>query len=213
MRYIMSARYTMSFLFATVLLHASINADAQSKLAFEQYNYIRQPDAAVFVPIVRLETNNNWHLETRYNYEDAATLSVFAGKTFTGGKDVEFSITPMAGLSSGTFTGVSFGTTTEASWKKIYLWAQSQYSKATKKNTADFFFNWSELGYDISDRFFAGAAMQYTRQTGLNVFEPGLLGGVNYKKFSFPFYVFKPFSSGSYFVLGINYEYTMKKKS
>jgi hypothetical protein len=93
------------------------------------------------------------------------------------------------------------------------VWAQSQYSIATKKTATDFFFNWSELGYNISERVFGGLAMQYTRQDNENFVEPGFVVGMNFKNVSFPVYVFSPFRSGCYFVVGLNYEYSFKKKN
>jgi hypothetical protein len=194
-------------------LLACINAGAQSKWVYEQYNYIKQPDAAVFVPMVHFETNDNWYAELRYNYEDVKTLSLFAGKTLTGGETFEYTVTPMAGYSAGIFTGVSLAVNAEAAWKKFYISAQSQYSIATRKNATDFFFNWSELGYAVSDRLFTGVAMQYTRQEDQADFEPGFLAGLSFKNISFPFYVFSPFRPDRYFVLGMNYEYTLKKKN
>jgi hypothetical protein len=54
--------------------------------------------------------------------------------------------------------------------------------------------------------------MQYTRQIDNNSFEPGFVAGLEIKNFSFPVYVFSPFRSGCYFVVGISYEYNLKKK-
>jgi hypothetical protein len=196
-----------------LLLVFSMDITAQSKIAYEQYGYIHQPDEPALVPILRFETNKQWHCEMRYNYEDAKTLSLFGGKTFTTGNALACKITPMAGFSAGNFTGISLAANTEATWNKFYLWAQSQYSKATKTNIADFFFNWSELGYEITDNFFAGLTMQYTREIGFNKLEPGFTAGFSYKDVTIPIYVFNPFQHGSYFVFGLTYEYTMKKRT
>lgn len=194
-----------SFHFTTV--------SAQSKLGFEQYNYIRQPEESAFVPMMHFQTKNNWYAELRYNYEDLQTVSLFAGKTFSGGNAFEYSLIPMIGYSVGRFSGVSFATTTEASWKNFFIWGQTQYSIGNKKSTPDFFFNWSELGYNVSDYFFAGLAMQYTSQEGEQYFDPGFVAGLNWKNVSAPFYVFSPFKKSYYFVLGLNYEYNPEKKN
>ena len=195
-----------------ICLLVSVNSQAQSKWVIENYNYVGQPGLAVVVPMVHFETKKNWYAELRYNYEDNQTVSFFGGKTFTGGKRFEYSLTPLAGFSAGRFTGVSFGTNTDADWKNFYLSTQSQYSFGTKKDVADFFFSWSEIGYNISKNFFAGLAMQYTRQIDNNSFEPGFVAGFEIKNFSFPVYVFSPFRTGCYFVVGINYEYNSKKR-
>ena len=126
----------------------------------------------------------------------------------------------MAGYSTGRFTGLSLAINTDAEWKKIFLSSQTQYSLSIKKNDSliikknadNFFFSWSELGYNFSDHFFAGLAMQYTCQAGENDFKPGFLAGLSFKNLSFPCYVFSPFHPGRYFVLGVNYEFNLSKK-
>lgn len=193
-------------------LLAGFATNAQSKWVFEQYNYIEQSSASL-VPMVHFEAKNNWYAELRYNYEDLQTISIFGGKTFSGGNSLEYALTPMAGYSAGNFTGVSFGINTELEWDKFYLSAQSQYSMATQKKASSFFFNWSELGYSITNHLFSGVAMQYTKAKDLNQFEPGFLAGLSFKNISFPFYVFSPFAPGRYFILGLNYEYNLKKKN
>lgn len=188
------------------------DAPAQSKWVFENYNYIQQKDAAVFVPMLHFETKNNWYAEVRYNYEDVKTASLFGGKMFSGGRSLSYTLTPMIGFSVGNFTGVSLGTNVDLEWKNFFLTAQSQFSKATKNLSTDFFFNWSELGYSIGDHLFAGVAIQYTAEPGAQYFEPGLLAGFSFKNVSIPFYVFSPFAKDRYFVLGLNVEYNLKKR-
>ena len=185
---------------------------AQSKWVFENYTYPGQQGAGAIVPMVHVETKNNWYAELRYNYEDVQTLSFFGGKTFTSGNAFEYSLTPLAGFSTGNFTGISLGMNTGAAWKNFYLSSQTQYSIGTKREVADFFFSWSEVGYNLSPVFFSGLAMQYTRQSGHTKFEPGFVAGVCIKDFSFPVYVFSPFHGDRYFVVGLNYEYNWKKK-
>ena len=162
------------FLFCLILPNKS---EAQSKWVIENYNYLGQPGAGTVVPMIHFETRKNWYAELRYNYEDIQTISFFGGKTFKGGKAFEYSITPLVGFSAGTFTGFSAGTNIDVEWKNIYLSSQTQYSAGTKKDVPDFFFSWSEAGYAISKHFFAGLAMQYTRQKELNNFEPGFVQG------------------------------------
>ena len=185
---------------------------AQSKWVVENYSYLGQPGEGTIVPMIHMETKKNWYAELRYNYEDAQTLSLFAGKTLAGGKGVTYSVTPLAGFSVGNFTGISLGVNTDIEWKNFYVSAQSQYSMGTKKEVADFFFNWSELGYNITPSLFAGLAMQYTVQSGSTELEPGFVAGLAIKNFSFPLYVFSPFQTRGYFVVGFNYVFSLNKK-
>ena len=201
-----------------IAIHFSVAA--QWKAGIGQYFYTRVPFSEAFVPVAHIESPNNFYAELRYNYEDLKTLSLYIGKTLTGGNNLVYTITPMLGYSTGRFTGISLGANTDAGWKKFFLSSQTQYSITIKKsdslstkNTADnFFFTWSELAYNFSDHFFGGLSIQYTRQAGENNFEPGLLAGLNFKNFSFPFYVFKPLYSERYFVLGVEFQFNFKQR-
>jgi hypothetical protein len=183
---------------------------AQSKMGFENYNYLGKGSGSI-VPMINFESRNNWHAEVRYNYEDINTVSAFGGKTLSGGKGLSFSITPMAGFSAGTFNGVSFAANTDFEWKNFFLSAQSQQSFGFKANNPGFFFNWSELGYSITDNFYAGTAIQYTRQEGINSTDHGFFAGVEFRNISIPVYLFKP-GKESYWVLGLTYEIQFKTK-
>lgn len=194
-----------------LLLAITLSLSAQSKLGFDHYNYIRQSDGSALVPTLHLQTKNNWYTELRYNYEDAQTLSLFGGKAFEGGEAIEYAFTPMLGFSIGRFTGTSVALNTDITWKIFELSIQSQYSIAMKKNTTDFFFNWSELTSSISKNVFAGLALQYTMQAKQQTLEPGIVAGLNLKNISFPIYAFNPFRADNYFIVGVNYEYKLGK--
>lgn len=187
-----------------------LNVSAQPKAGVELYKYMHVQMEGSFQPLAHIQTAKNWYGELRYNYEDAKTLSLYVGKTIADSSGVN-KITPMIGFSTGRFTGISFAFNGEAEWKNFSFASQTQYSVATKKNTESFFFSWSEMEYNFGDHFYAGLAMQYTRQSGETDFEPGFLTGLSFKKISFPFYIFSPFRSGRYFILGVNYEFSLKK--
>lgn len=201
-----------AFLLVSVSMMISHFAPAQAKAGIEQYSYSGMPLSDAIVPLYHIQSANNWYGELRYNYEDVQTLSVYAGKTISGGKITEFSITPLLGFSTGRFKGISLAANSEISWKQFYISSQLQYSHSIKKGTESFFFNWSELAYNVSPVFFTGFTMQYTRQPGQTDIEPGILAGFNFNSLSFPFYVFSPLREGQYFILGINYEYNFKKR-
>jgi len=202
----------------TIAIH--FTTAAQWKAGIEQYFYTHTTLSEAFVPMVHLQSPDNFYAELRYNYEEAKTISFFAGKAFPGGNAFEYKITPMAGYSTGRFTGLSLAINTDAEWKNIFFSSQTQYSMSVRKkdtlalknNTDNFFYSWSEMGYNLTDHFFAGLSMQYTRQTGESDFEPGFLAGLSFKDLSFPFYVFSPFRSDRYFIIGVNYEFSLKKK-
>ena len=202
------------------LLLIHYTAAAQWKAGIEQYVYTHTALSEAIVPVCHLQSADNFYAELRYNYEDIKTLSIYGGKTFSGGNRLRYDITPMAGFSTGRFTGISFAFNADLEWESFFISSQTQYSLtikkkdsiAIKKNAGSFFFSWSELGYNFSRYFFAGLAMQYTRQKGKNDFKPGFLAGLNFKNLSFPFYLFSPFHPDHYFVLGVNYEFSFKRE-
>ena len=115
-----------------IAIHFSVAA--QWKAGIEQYFYTHVPFSEAFVPVAHIESSNNFYAELRYNYEDAKTLSLYIGKTLTGGNNLEYTITPMLGYSTGQFTGISFAANTDAGWKKFFLSSQTQYSITIKKS-------------------------------------------------------------------------------
>lgn len=199
-------------LFFTSIMLMQFKAPAQWAGEIELYKYIGTGAEGSFQPLAHIRSPNNWYGEIRYNYEDAQTLSFYGGKTFSGSKLVEYSITPMVGYSKGVFTGFSLAVNTDAEWGKFYFSAQSQYSISSKIKDDTFLFSWSELGYSITDHFFTGFSLQYTRTICQTDLEPGIVTGVCFKNFEIPFYIFKPLRSERYFVLGLSYEFNLGKK-
>jgi hypothetical protein len=200
-------------MFWTIMMQFNVTAQKQAGIGV--YNYINARSEATIQVLGNIQTNNNWYAELRYNYEDVKTLSVYCGRTFENGKAFQYSLTPMAGFSYGRFTGVSFAFNADAKWKNFFLSSQTQYSMSTaakKNNIEDFYFSWSELGYNFSNYIFTGLAVQYTLKADHNNFEPGFLAGVSFKNISLPFYVFSPFNSNRYYVLEFCYELNLKKK-
>jgi len=186
---------------------------AQSKWGIENYNYLGLPGASAIVPVMHFETAGKLYGELRYNYEAEQTVTVLGGRSFKKEGDLSLRITPLAGFSAGTFTGITVAVHTEMEWKNFYFSSQTQQSIGTKKISDGFFFSWSELGYTVREHFFAGAAMQYTSRKGEKDLEPGIVAGLNFKSFSFPCYLFKPFQPGTHIVLGINYEWSSRKRA
>ncbi len=186
---------------------------AQAKSGVENYNQLNRECEYLWMPIAHYQSAKGLYAELRYNYEDSKTFSFFGGRTFVANKAIDFSLTPMIGLSVGNFKGLSLAANTDIEWKNWYLSSQMQYSLSLSDKFANFYFCWSEAGYNISENFYTGLAVQYTRQEGDNDFQPGFLAGVSFGNVSVPLYVFSPFRPGQYIILGINYEYQLKKRN
>lgn len=169
------------------------------------------------VPIVSFESEDQWYAEARYNYEDLETFSFYVGKAFTsksasnyysGGptrqrEKVVYSVTPLLGGVAGKYNGVSGGLNAVVEYRDLFFSTQSQYTIAYYES-GDFFFAWSELGYQPWKWMFFGVTTQHTYlyQSARLIVEPGGVIGFTMGQWNFPLYVFSPASDHYYFVLG-----------
>ncbi len=194
------------------MIVASVSAFAQAKSGLENYNYMSSGQAYSWMPVAHYQAKKGYYAELRYNYEDLKTVSFYSGKTFYAGKEKQISITPMIGVSSGTFTGVSAACKAEAETGLFFFSTEFQFSKEIKNADGSFIFSWSEAGISVFESGFAGLAMQTTFQNGDRLIEPGLVAGFSAGRVTVPLYLFNPFEKGKWFLLGINYEFQIKRK-
>jgi hypothetical protein len=182
-------------------------APAQSKLGFENYTFYGRGVNTSQMPIVTYENKMHWYAQARYNYEDEQTMSVYLGRSFSKNGDFSYNVIPMAGAVGGRFNGASLALNTQVGYQDFFASSQSQYSFSYKNRFGNFFYTWAEMGYQPLKWFFAGVSLQQTQlynEAGL--WEPGVLMGFSFKKWSFPVYAFNPASDRRYFILGINLE-------
>src|SRR5687768_16049059 len=130
------------------VLFLNTQSYSQAEVAVEQYHYMGKGQPYLFMPIAHVQTSRNWYAEARYNYEDIETFSLYLGKSFSGEKNLSYTLTPIAGAAIGRFRGISIGLNMDVEYGKFFFSAQSQYSLATDKGKGsdDFFYSWSEVG-------------------------------------------------------------------
>ena len=185
-----------------------LDIKAQSKSGMENYNFLSSKEAYVWMPVLHHVSKKGMYTEMRYNYEALQTASVYAGKSFTEKGKLEYTITPMLGLVFGNFNGGSVALNIEATHKKTFASMQTQYTMSTIASENNFFFNWTELGYQPLKWFYAGASTQQTIQRAGNVqSEYGVLAGFIIRKITIPVYAFSPFSKNQNFIIGVNTEW------
>jgi len=200
-----------SILFASLLFIRSAGL-GQGKLNFEQYHVVNPHQLYTYMPVMHYQTNSNWYGEARYNYEAAETFSLYLGRAFTGGNDLDFSFVPLLGGSVGKFKGVSTGLNVDLDYNKFFFSSQSQYSMPVNRCGRPFWYSWSELGYQSIKWLYAGLSVQYThtRYTS-DELQPGMMIGFVFNKFTIPVYTFDPFSNGRNFIVGFNMAWNNKK--
>lgn len=192
-------------------LITSLAGKSQEHGSFEQYYYTGGGASAV-VPKLYYQNRHNWFGELRYNYEELQTVSFITGKTFSNDNPVSCSFTPYAGLVLGRMNGGSLGSNIDIEFKNLFFSLESQYTFSVNERSQDFFFNWSEVGYKFTSFFYSGLALQLTHPFETkSKWEPGLMLGLTYKSWTFPFYAFSPTNNNRNYVLGINWEWDYKK--
>jgi hypothetical protein len=181
---------------------------AQSKTGIENYTLLRAGNEYLWMPVVHHTGKRGLRTEIRYNYEASKTASVYLGKSFSKDGPLSFDLTPMAGLVFGEYTGGSLALNSECSYKKFFFSTQAQYTINRHSRSDNFFFNWSELGFQPVHWFYAGLSSQYTRlhdTPGLG--EWGFMFGVTIRKLTIPVYLFNPGSAQRNYIVGINVEW------
>ncbi len=104
------------------------------------------------------------HLETRYNYEDLKTASIFTGWTFSIGESCAVAVTPMAGVAFGRTTGVVPALEVSLEYGACDCYVESEYFLDVNEPPADFFYSWVELGLAPTDLLRVGVVTQWTQE-------------------------------------------------
>ena len=184
------------------------NLQAQVKGGMENYHSISQKESYLWMPVLHYTGKKGFHAEGRYNYEDINTGSVYAGKTFTGGNVFPYSITPMAGIVFGKYNGVSVAMNFELNYKQVFFSGQFQYTKNYRIATDNFFYDWSELAWQLTKKIYGGISIQQTKiYKDKLITVKGVLIGFETKRFTIPVYLFNPFSGERNLVIGLNLEW------
>lgn len=188
-------------------------ASSQQRTGVEEFFYIQKNLPSTVVPRVYYQDNKGWYGEARFNYEEAQTFSLYAGKTFSKNDALSFSFTPVAGLVWGQLKGGSIGANLTLDYRILSFSSAWQYTFSREDQRSDFFFAWSELGAQVTESIYAGLAIQQTRNFGEAVhWDPGLEIGFLIQKWTFPIYIFDPTGNSRHFVLGVTREWNRQQR-
>lgn len=155
------------FVLALALVFPPANAAAQSDApaswsgSAEAYIYLMQDDDFA-VPIASAD-RGELHLEGRYQYEDFRTFSVWAGWRFEAGTSLHLDVVPMAGVLAGRTRGFAPGLEATLSWKSLELYSESEYVFDTAGTESDYYYHWSQLGWQAKSWLTLGLSVQRTR--------------------------------------------------
>lgn len=158
-------------------------------------------------PVIQI-SKNRLHLEARYSYEELETFSGWAGYKFSGGKDFEYEIIPMAGLIAGRIKGFAPGLEFTLGYSGFELSSESEYVFDSEDSESNFFYNFSDLSYSPADWLYFGLSLQRTKVINTDVeFQPGVMAGGSYKNLGMTVYFFAPEDEDKYFLLSLGAEF------
>jgi hypothetical protein len=189
------------------VLQAQDHPADSSKSAW-QFNlsgyYYWLPEENNFLQLTATADQQALHLETRYNYEDLNTASVFAGWKFETGKTVQFAATPMLGGVFGRTNGLAPGFELELSYKLFDLYSESEYLIDFSEHGNDYFYTWDELAISPVHFMRTGFTSQRTRvySTGLDI-QRGLFAEFSFWKLTTGVYYYNPFSPNEFGIFSL----------
>jgi len=162
------------------------------------------PDEEDFVQPTFRADRGKLHLETRYNYEDRDSVSLFAGANFEFGDKVSFTLTSMLGGLAGTTDGIVPAFEASLSVSKLEAYAEAEYVFDLGDSSSNYFYMWSEVSLWPTEWLRAGLVTQRTRvyQTERDI-QRGLHVGFSYRKLDGTVYFFNPGSDDHFTVVSL----------
>ena len=148
------------------------------------------PDDFFVLPVF-IADKNKLHLEARYNYEDRETFSGWVGYNISGGKKLEYTITPMVGGVVGLTDGLAPGLEFTFTYGRFELYNEMEYVFDLESDENSYFYSWSDFTFAPKDWLWFGISGQRTRvyQTDVD-YQRGLLIGVGLKAWELNTYFF-----------------------
>lgn len=140
-------------------------------------NFYFLDDDFFVLPILTADYHH-LHLESRYNYEDFHTLSIFAGYNIETAGKVSLSLTPMLGAAFGNTTGFIPAIEATLTWSNLELYSETEWLVDPTDAGNNFLYTWSDLTYAPLDHFYFGLSGQRTRviESGPEI-ERGIVAG------------------------------------
>ncbi|HSR39136.1 MAG TPA: hypothetical protein VLL95_09510 [Phnomibacter sp.] len=182
----------------------SDSADAKSWSVNASLGIILFPEDVFLMPIV-VADKGKLHLVSRYNYEDLNTFSLFGGYNFTGGKKLQYRITPMLGFVVGNTDSIAPGLEVDLSLGKFRFYTEDEYVFEFNDKANSFFYSWSELSFAPKEWFWFGISWQRLRPYQSDrVVEKGFTAGFAFNRFAVQGYYFNPGSETQFGIVNLS---------
>jgi hypothetical protein len=184
--------------------HAQATTDESAwTFSAEALTYV-VPDGQNYVQPTFTADHGSFHLETRYNYENLHTGSVWVGYNFNGGKKLTWAFTPMLGGVFGDTAGMAPGLKVSLNWWKLELYGEGEYLIDSGDSSNSFAYEWSEFSLAPADWYRFGIVTQRTRtyQSDRTI-NRGVFAGVSVKRVRLTAYFFNPDEDQPKFVFAV----------
>jgi len=190
----MKKRFSLLISFAIGLAAAFAQAPPVEEPPAWEFNpdvsFYFLPDDFFVLPVF-LADKNKLHLEARYNYEGQETFSGWVGYNISGGKKLEYTITPMVGGVVGLTDGVAPGLEFTFTYGRFELYNEMEYVFDLESDENSYFYSWSDLTFSPKDWLWFGISGQRTRTYQTDVdYQRGLLIGAGLKSWELNTYFF-----------------------
>jgi hypothetical protein len=199
------------FVCSSFLLHAQTAGDSAdnewSGTASVYYYFI--PGEKIPPTITAFTDHSSIHIESRYNYEDINSLSLFIGWNFEKQYNkLDITVTPMAGAVVGHTNGILPGLELNATYKRFTLYSENEYMLDFKGQENYFFYSWSQLSAQIFKNIQAGVLAQSLRwyQTKFAI-QRGIYAEYNTGSFTFDAYYFNLFTNSDFAIFSANFTF------
>jgi hypothetical protein len=167
------------------------------------------PDESPYFSPILYADRGALHLEARYNYEDLETGSFFLGWSFETGENVTLTAVPLIGVVLGSTDGVAPGVEVEIAYRRMALYAESEYVFDLEDSGESFLYTWIEATVAPADWLRLGLVAQRTKSYGTDLdVQRGLLIELSHGSVSFGFHWFNPDrSEDQVFAYALGYEF------
>ena len=204
-----------AFIMISVLIMPTVMAQQTAKdsagsdwnFSTSAYYYFIPEDKNTFT-FIGTADYKKLHLETRYNYEDQNTGSVFAGWRFKTKGNVQFEAIPMMGIVFGNTNGIAPGIELSLAYYKFDYYSETEYVIDFSSNENNFLYTWGEIAFSPIDALRTGISYQRTRlyQTSFDT-QRGIFAEYSFWKLTAGIFYFNPFSNSELVTATLTFDF------
>jgi len=150
----------------------------------------------------------DYYFETRYNYEDLQTFSLYFGKSFYAGQKAAIEITPMIGGVVGNINGLSPGFNFALDYLRFTTASQTQYTFDLKYPGSSFFWDWTNFSFGLGKNLGVGGSVQiYLPKEGKNEITAGPMVNYTIQNLSLEAYSYNFWEGHPLWAIGVQYTF------